>query len=163
MIRHKTSDKPVAFRAAGCFCLVRGHVLLTQRQAHKPLGLHWGIPTGKIEDGETPRQCIVRELGEEIGLKTAPGALSEIASYLVGKGSTAFEYVAFALLLEEVPLLHLAPDEVRACAWMPVREVQQRPAVPYFYNTLNDLLDWLEHGKVRLSPLPQAEANKPRS
>ncbi|MGH6636151.1 MAG: NUDIX hydrolase [Gammaproteobacteria bacterium] len=43
-------------------------ILLLRRspQAHLGAGL-WGFPAGRIEGGETPSQCALRELTEEIG------------------------------------------------------------------------------------------------
>jgi predicted NUDIX family NTP pyrophosphohydrolase len=32
----------------------------------------WSIPKGEIEDGEEPRACALRELGEELGEEAAP-------------------------------------------------------------------------------------------
>lgn len=40
----------------------------------------WSIPKGGIEDGEEPRACAIRELGEELGAAPAldPGELIEL-------------------------------------------------------------------------------------
>lgn len=47
-----------------------GRVLLAQRPEGKQLAGLWEFPGGKVEPGETPEQCLVRELHEEIGIET---------------------------------------------------------------------------------------------
>ncbi|MTI83268.1 MAG: (deoxy)nucleoside triphosphate pyrophosphohydrolase [Firmicutes bacterium] len=45
-----------------------GKILVTQRPRTDKLGLKWEFPGGKIEPGETPEQCLVREIKEELNL-----------------------------------------------------------------------------------------------
>ena len=45
-----------------------GKILVTQRPGSDKLGLKWEFPGGKIEQGETPEQCLVREIKEELNL-----------------------------------------------------------------------------------------------
>ncbi len=47
----------------------RGEILVTQRSASMKLPLKWEFPGGKIEDGETAEECLVREIKEELGIK----------------------------------------------------------------------------------------------
>ena len=148
----------MAFRAAGCFCLSGDEVLLIQRQQGKPFALHWGIPTGKIEPGETAAQCMARELAEEIGLAVQLDALMPVADYVVDDRGTVFDYTAFALRLPARPELTLRPEEVRRVEWVPVAAVRKRLVVPFFGNTLRDLRAWLSHGQVALRPAFEPEA-----
>ncbi len=46
-----------------------GKLLLCQRPKEKSCGILWEFPGGKIEPGETPEQCIVRECMEELNIK----------------------------------------------------------------------------------------------
>lgn len=50
-----------------------GRVLLAQRPASDSLGLKWEFPGGKIESGETPEECIERELAEELQIRVKAG------------------------------------------------------------------------------------------
>ena len=43
-----------------------GKLLITQRQADAHLGGLWEFPGGKIERGESPQECLQRELMEEM-------------------------------------------------------------------------------------------------
>jgi 8-oxo-dGTP diphosphatase len=45
-----------------------GTVLAAQRSASTTLPLKWEFPGGKIETGETPKECLTRELQEELGI-----------------------------------------------------------------------------------------------
>lgn len=50
-----------------------GMLLVCQRTRHQPLPLKWEFPGGKIEEGEGPRDALVRELDEELGIRARIG------------------------------------------------------------------------------------------
>lgn len=50
-----------------------GKILATQRSASMSLPLKWEFPGGKIEAGETPADCLSRELHEELGIAVTIG------------------------------------------------------------------------------------------
>lgn len=55
-----------------------GKVLAAQRSATMTLPLKWEFPGGKIETGESPEECLIRELKEELGVSVLVGtALSQ--------------------------------------------------------------------------------------
>src|SRR5690349_2281742 len=115
MIIEKNADVDTHFQAAGCFCIHDDEVLIIQRQRHKSFELHWAIPTGKMEVGESARECIVRELQEELGLQVDPLHLEELSDFIVEHDDVVFEYVAFVLRLADRPRIQLKEDEVRKC------------------------------------------------
>ena len=45
-----------------------GQILIAQRPLHKHQGGLWEFSGGKIDDGETASQALVRELQEELGI-----------------------------------------------------------------------------------------------
>jgi len=57
------------------------HAVVVARRGGKALLVfnrfkaHWELPGGRIDSGETPRNCAVRELREESGLRCEAGAL----------------------------------------------------------------------------------------
>ncbi|GAA0280437.1 (deoxy)nucleoside triphosphate pyrophosphohydrolase [Alteraurantiacibacter aestuarii] len=46
-----------------------GRLLMQQRPDHKHHGGLWEFPGGKVEKGENPRQALVREIAEELGVR----------------------------------------------------------------------------------------------
>lgn len=44
------------------------HILIAQRKENVDQPLKWEFPGGKLEPGESPEQCLAREIQEELGL-----------------------------------------------------------------------------------------------
>ena len=58
---------------AGLF-LRDNKILICQRTRYQPMPLKWEFPGGKIETGEQPRDALVREIQEELGVVPVVGA-----------------------------------------------------------------------------------------
>ena len=68
------SQRPLTRVAAAVLVRGDGDVLLAQRPAGKAYAGYWEFPGGKLETGETPRDALVRELHEELGLDVTRAA-----------------------------------------------------------------------------------------
>ena len=105
--------------------LLRGDRVLASRRTGPPhLAGYWEFPGGKVEDGESDPQALVRELREELGCD------AEVGERLGGDlliGETAVLRVYLARLLDGEPQLvdhdahrWLSADELDDVPWIPV-------------------------------------------
>ena len=64
------NNKPIVLVAACALIDTDGRILIAQRPEGKSLAGMWEFPGGKVEEGETPEQALIRELNEELGIET---------------------------------------------------------------------------------------------
>jgi 8-oxo-dGTP diphosphatase len=60
-------------RVTAAILVVEGQVLIAKRKADDRLANKWEFPGGKVEDGETPEQCLKREMKEEFEINVSVG------------------------------------------------------------------------------------------
>ena len=117
-----------------------GRVLLAQRPQGKQLAGLWEFPGGKVEPGETPEQCIIRELHEEIGIETDIPCLAPLTF-------ASHSYDEFHLLM---PLFICRrfrgiaqPREGQALKWVRPKQMRDYPMPPADAPLIPFLIDLL--------------------
>ena len=93
--------------------LREGRLMLARRAAHKSLAGYWELPGGKVEAGEDERDCLRRELKEELDLD------AEILD-LVAENIHEYEEVNVKLraYIAEPSRLQVALRDHDAVAWV---------------------------------------------
>jgi len=66
----QTGSRRIVLVAACALVDADGRVLISERPQGKALAGLWEFPGGKIEPGETPEEALLRELQEELGVRT---------------------------------------------------------------------------------------------
>ena len=117
-----------------------GRVLLAERPAGKSMAGLWEFPGGKVEPGETPEAALIRELREELGIKTWQSCLAPLTFASHG-------YDGFHLLM---PLFAcrkwegiVTPREGHRLAWVVPERLADYPMPPADLPLLPILRDWL--------------------
>ena len=122
--------KPLVLVAAAALIDVDGRVLIGKRPKGKQLEGLWEFPGGKVEEGETPEACLIRELNEELGIEVTQACLAPFAF-------TSHGYDSFHLLMP----LYLCRR------WNGVAQAREHEA-----------LAWVRPNKLTDYPMPPADA-----
>lgn len=62
------NEKVMINVTAGVIRNKKNLILVAKRKEGKHLAGYWELPGGRIEDGETPEECLVREIKEELDI-----------------------------------------------------------------------------------------------
>jgi len=96
-----------------------GKVLCTQRSESMNMPLKWEFPGGKIDEGESPQDCLKRELIEELGIEASVGRPLTV---------TTHHYPSFSVTLYpficEIISGKINLHEHNAMVWLMVEELQ---------------------------------------
>lgn len=117
-----------------------GRVLIAQRPQGKTMAGLWEFPGGKVEDGESPEETLIRELREELGIETKEACLAPLTF-------ASHDYQDFHLVM---PLFvcrrwqGLAKGrEGQALKWVRPAELRQYPMPPADAPLIAPLIDLL--------------------
>jgi mutator protein MutT len=78
-----------------------GKLLIARRHARAHLGGLWEFPGGKREPGETFKQCLVREIREELGVDISVGRLYESVIHAYPEKTVRLEFFICRLIQGE--------------------------------------------------------------
>ena len=119
---------------------VDGRVLIAQRPEGKQLAGLWEFPGGKVETGETPEECLIRELREEIGIETQAACLAPLTF-------ASHSYDDFHLLMPLYVCRRFSgfpePREGQALKWVKPNRMRDYPMPPADAPLIPFLIDLL--------------------
>ena len=75
-------------------------VLIAQRPPGKPMAGLWEFPGGKIEEGETPEDTVIREMLEELSVKVTKPCLAPLS--FTSSQLSGISYLNATLYMQEV-------------------------------------------------------------
>jgi len=103
-----------------------GRVCLLHQFRHAAGGWLDELPAGKLDGGEPPLECAVRELAEEAGMKA--GRWDKLGEYFSSPG--VLTEVIHVFLARDLVAVGASPEEheVFETRWVPLREAAARAA-----------------------------------
>ncbi len=127
------SVKPQDFYAeadvVACFLEHEGTFLMLLRQDEKPSGGRWGLPAGKVDQGEEIQKALQRELLEETGIEVPPSALVFNQTVYVRYEGCVFNYHMFSSQFTIKPRVLLNAPEHKDYRWVKPHESLELPLV----------------------------------
>ena len=102
-----------------------GKFMICQRPAHKARGLLWEFVGGKVEQGETREQALVRECREELGVTVAPGEIYMEVDHVYPDITIHLTLFRAAIVsgrpqkLEHADIRFIAPGDIPSYAFCP--------------------------------------------
>jgi 8-oxo-dGTP diphosphatase len=123
----KASSKPLVLVAAVALVDPDRRVLIAERPVGKSMAGLWEFPGGKVDPGETPETCLIRELEEELAIRTEAACLAPLTF-------ASHSYADFHLLmpLYVCRVWHgtLRPQEGQRLRWVKPRQLRDLSMPP---------------------------------
>ena len=102
-----------------------GQVLLTRRAEGQHLAGLWEFPGGKLEDGESPEEALVRECQEECGIEVAVIEILDVTHHRYPEKEVLLLFYRCELRSGEVRHLQVADH-----AWVAPADLDNYPLPP---------------------------------
>jgi 8-oxo-dGTP diphosphatase len=140
-----SKKKPAIFQpkfdVVSCFIENNGRFLLLKRSLDKPQGGTWGMPAGKVSEGESLKQATIREIKEEIGLVIGENDLAKPVKMYVKYPEYDYVYYVYSLSVENELKINLNPVEHTEHKWVSAEEAltmeliqDEDTCIKLFYN-----------------------------
>jgi len=104
-----------------------GRVLIAERPPGKSMAGLWEFPGGKVEPGERPEECLIRELAEELGIAVNEACLAPLTF-------ASHNYPDFHLLMPLYVCRRwegiVTPREGQRLAWVKPQRLRDYPMPP---------------------------------
>lgn len=152
-----TSPRRHAIEAAGALVWRERKGRLQVQLIHRPRYRDWSWPKGKLDTGETLRECAVREVAEETGHEIVLGVPLPMQRYRTPEGR--FKRVHYwaarrartddaAAVRARPPVPGIDPDEIDDVVWLDVDKARERLTRPTDREPLDALVTAHERGRL---------------
>ena len=134
-------ERQTMIEVTAAILLENDKLLIAQRRSSDKLPLKWEFPGGKIEDNETPEQCLEREMKEEFCIEVSTGEFLGESIYRYEHGT--IKLLAYRTYWKDGKISLKAHD---AFKWVPVDELKEHDFAPADI----PFVEQLERGQIEL-------------
>ena len=125
---------------AGCFLEYNDKFPVLLRHPHKSNGATWGLPAGKVEEGESDEDAVIRELFEETGYKATVDQLEYLGEFYFDPSGRPYVFIAYRIKLEKPFKIVLEAQEHADYRWVSAQECYaEKNLIPDFHQLLTSL------------------------
>lgn len=129
LYEQKPDDFNPKFEVVGTFVESEGEIILLLRQDHKPEGNTYGIPSGKIHEGESALDTAHRETWEETGIDIPKERLEFFRKVYVRFPIYDFVYHIFHTILPEKREIKISESEHKEGRWVHPQQTNTLPLI----------------------------------
>lgn len=104
-----------------------GKTLLCSRPKNSDLADFMEFPGGKCEPGETPQQCIIREIREELGVKVIPYDCIHVLEHVYPEKFVRVFFIRCFITADSPPPAPLDNQEIK---WVPTSDIHKENLLP---------------------------------
>lgn len=121
----KPSNFKIQCQVSTVFMQYDQKLLVLLRSHSEESSRTWGIPGGKLEVNETPLECLIREIKEELDLSAPKDDL--IFKYVAYVNHPKIQYVLYVYQwhLDEMPDIKLNDREHVDYRWQPIKQFHE--------------------------------------
>ena len=129
-------------KVTGAILAEKGLILIAKRKAGSRLAGKWEFPGGKIEPDESPEDCLIRELKEELSINIKVGSF-------FGDSIYHYDHLSIQLLTYQV---YWVSGEIQIkvhdrIAWVPISKLDRYDFAP----ADDPIVEKLKNGHLRLT------------
>jgi 8-oxo-dGTP diphosphatase len=133
--------RPILLVSAAALIDADNRVLIAQRPEGKSLAGLWEFPGGKVGEGETPEEALVRELAEELGIEVC---LECLAPFCFASHTYEKFHLLMPLYLVRRWSGEITPREGQGIKWVRAARLSGYPMPPADLPLIPWLRDLLE-------------------
>lgn len=121
----ETAATTDAITVCAAIMVAENRILIAKRHPHLEQGGLWEFPGGKLEAGETPEQCLARELHEELGVSVCVGGF--FAESVFAYPEKVIRLLAYWVQCDETEFILQDHEQIR---WVYAEELNDYEIAP---------------------------------